>query len=158
MFSPERFKARVLGADTRQDVESGLQGGRTCGRKSFGESFFYRLLSFRFAVTLFDQFSTPEMRLVVAAFAACCAVAHGACVTPFIGQDLTIEDCSSGSQFVSWDWLPGSGHGCTDCGALALRQSGGTLCVTVNGTNPSTGQPNLSVGRCNTGERRLIIT
>jgi hypothetical protein len=78
--------------------------------------------------------------------------AAASCVAPYVGMDLTIEDCGSGAAFTAFDWKPGAGHnGCVTCGALALRQSPG-LCVTVNGTNPSTGSPNLAAGLCLPGE------
>ena len=71
------------------------------------------------------------------------------CAVPYVGVDLTIEDCSLDSQVNSFNWVPGVGHGCSNCGSLMLRESG--LCVTVNGTNPSTGQPNLAIGVCDSG-------
>lgn len=82
--------------------------------------------------------------------------AAGSCVaSPGIGMNLTLQPCSGTPSIntgFSFDYTVPNAH----AGHIKLTANP-SLCVVVNGTNPSTGTPNLALGACDATDQSQVF-
>jgi hypothetical protein len=74
------------------------------------------------------------------------APAPRACAAPYAGMPITLQSCTAGSAPTAWT-LQSVGMPSANAGAFQLSAAT-SLCLGVNGTNPTTGSPNIALVAC----------